>query len=135
MIFVILILLVASILQYRFTDKQFLVFLISISTVVRLITVLFVDVPMIGDMKAMYESAKQIAIGNNIENIAQLPLLFMNQSSFVYLVIRYSLYNYLIFYFVQELHFSFIALRQWSLEKSVVVLHQCFTLYIFQIYL
>ncbi|MGV2487106.1 UNVERIFIED_CONTAM: hypothetical protein FOS07_24450, partial [Bacillus mycoides] len=34
-IFVILILLVASILQYRFTDKQFLVFLISISTVVR----------------------------------------------------------------------------------------------------
>ncbi|PES84824.1 hypothetical protein CN505_09920 [Bacillus cereus] len=74
-IFVILILLVASILQYRFTDKQFLIFLISISIVVRLITVLFVDGPIIGDMKAMYESAKQIAIGNNIENVAQLPFI------------------------------------------------------------
>ncbi|RBP29297.1 MULTISPECIES: ArnT family glycosyltransferase [Bacillus] len=74
-IFIILILLIASILQYRFTDKQFLIFLISISIVARLITVLFVDSPMIGDMKAMYESAKQIAIGNNIENIAQLPFI------------------------------------------------------------
>ena len=42
-IFVILILLVASILQYRFTDKQFLIFLISISIVVRLSMLLFVD--------------------------------------------------------------------------------------------
>ncbi|MDG1595610.1 hypothetical protein P7D15_33455, partial [Bacillus cereus] len=60
-IFVILILLVASILQYRFTDKQFLIFLISISIVVRLSMLLFVDAPIIGDMKVMYESAKQIA--------------------------------------------------------------------------
>ncbi|PFL19341.1 hypothetical protein COJ07_16620 [Bacillus cereus] len=74
-IFIILILLIASILQYRFTDKQFLIFLISISIVARLITVLFIDSPMIGDMKAMYESAKQIAIGNNIENVAQLPFI------------------------------------------------------------
>lgn len=74
-IFVILMLLVASILQYRFTDKQFLVFLISTSIIVRLSMVLFVDVPIIGDMKAMFESAKQIAIGNNVENVAQLPFI------------------------------------------------------------
>ncbi|MDM5237005.1 glycosyltransferase family 39 protein [Bacillus cereus] len=74
-IFVILILLVASILQYRFTDKQFLIFLMSISIVVRLSTVLFVDVPIIGDMKVMYESAKQITLGNNIENVMQLPFI------------------------------------------------------------
>ncbi|SEA85005.1 ArnT family glycosyltransferase [Bacillus nitratireducens] len=74
-IFIILILLIASILQYRFTDKQFLIFLISISIVARLITVLFIDSPMIGDMKAMYESAKQIAIGNNIGNVSQLPFI------------------------------------------------------------
>ncbi|MGR3776264.1 ArnT family glycosyltransferase [Bacillus paramycoides] len=74
-IFIILILLVASILQYRFTDKQFLVFLISISIVVRLGVVLFTDVPMIGDMKAMYESAKQLAIGNNIGDVTQLPFI------------------------------------------------------------
>ncbi|MED1411698.1 MULTISPECIES: glycosyltransferase family 39 protein [Bacillus] len=74
-IFIILILLVASILQYRFTDKQFLIFLISISIVVRLGVVLFADVPMIGDMKAMYESAKQIAIGNNVGDVTQLPFI------------------------------------------------------------
>ncbi|PFJ15081.1 hypothetical protein COD67_15635 [Bacillus cereus] len=74
-IFIILILLVASILQYRFTDKQFLVFLISVSIIVRLSMILFVDVPIIGDMKSMYESAKQIAIGNNIGDIAQLPFI------------------------------------------------------------
>ncbi|PEL49174.1 ArnT family glycosyltransferase [Bacillus toyonensis] len=74
-IFVILILLVASILQYRFTDKQFFIFLMSVSIVVRVSMVLFVDVPIIGDMKAMYESAKQIAIGNNIENVTQLPFI------------------------------------------------------------
>jgi len=74
-IFVILMLLVASILQYRFTDKQFLTFLISISIVVRLSMVLFVDVPLIGDMKAMFEFAKQIALGNYIGNITQLPFI------------------------------------------------------------
>ena len=74
-IFVILMLLVASILQYRFTDKQFLIFLLSISIVTRLSVVLFVDVPIIGDMKAMFESAKQIAIGNNVENVVQLPFI------------------------------------------------------------
>lgn len=78
-IFVILILLVASILQYRFTDKQFLIFLISISIVVRLSMLLFVDAPIIGDMKVMYESAKQIAIGNNIGTVTHLPLLYMSQ--------------------------------------------------------
>ncbi|MBG0965084.1 glycosyltransferase family 39 protein [Bacillus sp. SRB1LM] len=74
-IFVILMLLVASILQYRFTDKQFLGFLIGTSIVVRLSMVLFVDVPIIGDMKAMFESAKQVAIGNSVENITQLPFI------------------------------------------------------------
>ncbi|MGH0566454.1 hypothetical protein ACQVQF_20240 [Bacillus cereus] len=74
-IFVILMLLVASILQYRFTDKQFLAFLIGTSIVVRLSMVLFVDVPIIGDMKAMFESAKQVAIGNSVENITQLPFI------------------------------------------------------------
>ncbi|ABK88100.1 membrane protein [Bacillus thuringiensis] len=74
-IFVILMLLVASILQYRFTDKQFLIFLIGTSIVVRLSMVLFVDVPVIDDMKAMFESAKQIAIGNSVENVAQLPFI------------------------------------------------------------
>ncbi|WP_242271581.1 glycosyltransferase family 39 protein [Bacillus cereus group sp. BfR-BA-01310] len=74
-VFIILILLVASILQYRFTDKQFLVFLISVSIVVRLSVVLFTDVPVIGDMKAMYESAKQLAIGNNIGDVTQLPFI------------------------------------------------------------
>ena len=98
-------LLVASILQYRFTDKQFLIFLIGTSIVVRLSMVLFVDVPVIDDMKAMFESAKQIAIGNSVENVAQLPLLFMNQLLFVYLAIRYSHCSYLIFYFAQGLHF------------------------------
>ena len=106
-------LLVASILQYRFTDKQFLIFLIGTSIVVRLSMVLFVDVPVIDDMKAMFESAKQIAIGNSVENVAQLPLLFMNQLLFVYLAIRYSHCSYLIFYFAQGLHFSFIVLQQW----------------------
>lgn len=47
----------------------------SISIVVRLSTVLFVDVPIIGDMKVMYESAKQITLGNNIENVMQLPFI------------------------------------------------------------
>ncbi|PFD89562.1 hypothetical protein COK52_08710 [Bacillus thuringiensis] len=74
-IFVILMLLVASILQYRFTDKQFLGFLIGTSIVVRLSMVLFVDVPIIGDMKAMFESAKQVAIGNSVENVTQLPFI------------------------------------------------------------
>ncbi|WP_263703856.1 ArnT family glycosyltransferase [Bacillus thuringiensis] len=74
-IFVILMLLVASILQYRFTDKQFLGFLIGTSIVVRLSMVLFVDAPIIGDMKAMFESAKQVAIGNSVENVTQLPFI------------------------------------------------------------
>ncbi|MBJ7985356.1 ArnT family glycosyltransferase [Bacillus cereus] len=74
-IFIILTLLVASILQYRFTGKQFLLFLLSISILVRLSVVLFVDAPIIGDMKVMYESAKQIAIGNTIENVTQLPFI------------------------------------------------------------
>ncbi|MBJ6949547.1 hypothetical protein JG666_20010, partial [Vibrio cholerae] len=37
--------------------------------------VLFVDVPVIDDMKAMFESAKQIAIGNRVENVAQLTFI------------------------------------------------------------
>ncbi len=36
---------------------------------------LFVDAPIIGDMKVMYESAKQIAIGNNIGTVTHLPFI------------------------------------------------------------
>ena len=74
-IFVVLLLLIASILQYRFTDKQFLIFLISVSILVRLGVVLFVDTPLVGDMRSMYESAKQVALGNNIDAVTQLPFI------------------------------------------------------------
>ncbi|HDR4571252.1 glycosyltransferase family 39 protein [Bacillus cytotoxicus] len=74
-IFVILLLLIASILQYRFTNQQFLIFLVSITILVRLGFVLFGDAPLIGDMKSMYESAKQVALGNRIGAVAQLPFI------------------------------------------------------------
>ncbi|MDM5191045.1 glycosyltransferase family 39 protein [Bacillus sp. DX4.1] len=75
-IFVILLLLMASILQYRFTDKQFLIFLMSITVLVRIGTVIFIETPLIGDAKGMYESAKQIALGNSgIEFVDQLPFI------------------------------------------------------------
>lgn len=66
----------ASILQYRFTDKQFLIFLMSITVLVRIGTVIFIETPLIGDAKGMYESAKQIALGNSgIEFVDQLPFI------------------------------------------------------------
>ncbi|WIY61305.1 hypothetical protein [Bacillus arachidis] len=75
-IFVILFLLLASILQYRFTDKQFLIFLMSMTVLVRLGAVLFLDTPVIGDVRAMYETAKQVALGSsNITVISQLPFI------------------------------------------------------------
>ncbi|KFN01236.1 hypothetical protein D0U04_07995 [Bacillus clarus] len=74
-IFIILLLLIASILQYRFTDKQFLIFLLSASILVRLLVVFFVDTPFIGDMKSTYESAKQVALGNNVDAVSQLPFI------------------------------------------------------------
>ncbi len=66
---------IASILQYRFTNQQFLIFLVSITILVRLGFVLFGDAPLIGDMKSMYESAKQVALGNRIGAVAQLPFI------------------------------------------------------------
>ncbi|KEK25591.1 glycosyltransferase family 39 protein [Bacillus gaemokensis] len=76
-IFVILLLLLASILQYRFTDKQFLIFLMSMTVLVRIGAVLFLDNAVIGDTRAMYETAKQIALGNNgnINIVSQLPFI------------------------------------------------------------
>ncbi|PEY34065.1 hypothetical protein CN354_18750 [Bacillus cereus] len=75
-IFVILLLLLASILQYRFTDKQFLIFLMSMTVLVRLGAVLFFDAPVIGDMRAMYETAKQVALGNgNVTLVSQIPFI------------------------------------------------------------
>ena len=111
--FVILMLLVASILQYRFTDKQFLIFLISTSIVVRLSMVLFVYVPVIDDMKAMFESAKQIAIGNSVENVAQLPFIIYESiiiRVFGDTVFALQLFNIL---FCTGTAFSFIVLQRW----------------------
>ncbi|MEN1938024.1 hypothetical protein AAIE21_21200 [Paenibacillus sp. 102] len=76
-IFVILLLLLSSILQYRFTDKQFLIFLMSITVLVRFVAILFFDAPVIGDMRAMYETAKQVALGSssNIALVSQVPFI------------------------------------------------------------
>ncbi|MBC6971710.1 glycosyltransferase family 39 protein [Bacillus sp. Xin] len=75
-IFVILLLLLSSILQYRFTDKQFLIFLMSMTVLIRLGAVLFFDAPVIGDMRAMYETAKQVALGSsNITLVSQIPFI------------------------------------------------------------
>ncbi|WP_459502828.1 hypothetical protein [Bacillus sp. C1] len=75
-IFVILLLLFASILQYRFTDKQFLIFLMSMTALVRLGAVLFLDAPLIGDTRAVYETAKQVALGSsNVTVISQSPFI------------------------------------------------------------
>ncbi|MBY0598862.1 membrane protein [Bacillus bingmayongensis] len=76
-IFVILLLLLSSILQYRFTDKQFLIFLMSMTLLVRIGAVLFLDASVIGDTRAMYETAKQVALGNsgNINIVGQLPFV------------------------------------------------------------
>lgn len=111
--FIILILLVASILQYRFTDKQFLIFLISISIVVRLSMLLFVDAPIIGDLKVMYESAKQIAIGNNIETVTHLP--FIIYESVIIRIFGDTLFALQLFnvLFCAGTAFLFIVLQQW----------------------
>ena len=111
-IFVILILLVATILQYRFTDKQFLIFLISISIVVRLSMLLFVDAPIIGDMKVMYESAKEIAIGNNIGTVTHLP--FIIYESVIIRIFGDTLFALQLFnvIFCAGTAFLFIVLRQ-----------------------
>ena len=133
--FVILMLLVASILQYRFTDKQFLIFLIGTSIVVRLSMVLFVDVPVIDDMKAMFESAKQIAIGNSVENVAQLPFIIYESiiiRVFGDTVFALQLFNIL---FCTGTAFFIYRIAAMVLEKNAGVLLLYFTLYIFQIYL
>ena len=128
-------LLVASILQYRFTDKQFLIFLISTSIVVRLSMVLFVDVPVIDDMKAMFESAKQIAIGNSVENVAQLPFIIYESiiiRVFGDTVFALQLFNIL---FCTGTAFFIYRIAAMVLEKNAAVLLLYFMLYIFQIYL
>lgn len=133
-IFVILILLVATILQYRFTDKQFLIFLISISIVVRLSMLLFVDAPIIGDMKMMYESAKEIAIGNNIGTITHLP--FIIYESVIIRIFGDTLFALQLFnvLFCAGTAFFIYRIAAMVLEKNAVVLLPHFMPYIFQIY-
>ena len=50
----------------------------SISTVlVRLIAVLFFDVPIIGDMRAMYELQNRLQLDNNITVISQVTFYYL----------------------------------------------------------
>lgn len=97
--------------------------------------VLFVDVPVIDDMKAMFESAKQIAIGNSVENVAQLPFIIYESiiiRVFGDTVFALQLFNIL---FCTGTAFFIYRIAAMVLEKNAAVLLLYFTLYIFQIYL
>lgn len=95
---------------------------------------LFVDAPIIGDMKMMYESAKEIAIGNNIGTITHFP--FIIYESVIIRIFGDTLFALQLFnvLFCAGTAFLFIVLRQWFLEKNAVVLLPHFMPYIFQIY-
>ena len=84
---IILILLATSILQYRFTNKQFIIFLISGTVFLRLLSIVLMKAPIESDMNAMYEFAKQIAQGNTIfsslEAVVHSPFI-MYESFFVH---------------------------------------------------
>lgn len=83
---IILILLATSILQYRFTSKQFILFLISSTLVLRFLSIVSIGVPLEGDAKVMYEAAKQIGQGNTsfsgLESFVQSPFI-MYESFFI----------------------------------------------------
>ncbi|MGF9963879.1 glycosyltransferase family 39 protein [Bacillus rhizoplanae] len=83
---IILILLATSILQYRFTSKQFILFLISSTVVLRFLSIVSIGAPLEGNAKVMYEAAKQIgqgAIGFSGIDITQLPFI-MYESFFIH---------------------------------------------------
>ncbi|MGG2094351.1 glycosyltransferase family 39 protein [Bacillus sp. S13(2024)] len=83
---IILILLATSILQYRFTSKQFILFLISCTVVLRFLAIVSMGAPPEGDAKVMYEAAKQIGQGNTslsrLEAFVQSPFI-MYESLFI----------------------------------------------------
>lgn len=83
---IILILLATSILQYRFTSKQFILFLISSTVVLRFLSIVSMGAPLEGNAKVIYEAAKQIGQGNTsfsgLENLVQLPFI-MYESFFI----------------------------------------------------
>lgn len=83
---IILILLATSILQYRFTSKQFILFLISITVVLRFLSIVSMGAPLEGDAKVMYEAAKQIGQRNTsfsgLEALVQSPFI-MYESFFI----------------------------------------------------
>ena len=96
-----------------FYRQTIFIFLISISIVVRLSMLLFVDAPIIGDMKVMYESAKEIAIGNNIGTVTHLP--FIIYESVIIRIFGDTLFALQLFnvLFCAGTAFLFIVLRQW----------------------
>ena len=95
---------------------------------------LFVDAPIIGDMKVMYESAKQIAIGNNIGTVTHLP--FIIYESVIIRIFGYSLFALQLFnvLFCAGTAFFIYRIAAMVLEKNAVVLLLYFMLCIFQIY-
>ncbi|MCM3736329.1 glycosyltransferase family 39 protein [Bacillus cytotoxicus] len=76
---IILLLLTTSILQYRFTNKQFIIFLISSTVLLRFLSIVLMKAPIESDMNGMYEAAKQVAQGNtifsSIETVVQSPFI------------------------------------------------------------
>jgi len=76
---IILLLLTTSILQHRFTDKQFVIFLISGTVLLRFLSIVLMKAPIESDMNVMYEAAKQVAQGNTIfsslETVVQSPFI------------------------------------------------------------
>ena len=82
----------------------------------------------------MYESAKQIAIGNNIETVTHLP--FIIYESVIIRIFGDTLFALQLFnvLFCAGTAFLFIVLQRMVLEKNAVVLLLSFMLCIFQIY-
>ena len=95
---------------------------------------LFVDAPIIGDMKVMYESAKQIAIGNNIGTVTHLP--FIIYESVIIRIFGDSLFALQLFnvLFCTGTALFIYRIAGMVLEKNAVVLLLSFMLCIFQIY-
>ncbi len=96
---------------------------------------LFVDAPIIGDMKVMYESAKEIAIGNNIGTVTHLPFIIYESviiRIFGNTLFALQLFNVLFCAGTALFYLSYCG--NGFLEKNAVVLLPHFMLCIFQIY-
>ena len=95
---------------------------------------LFVDAPIIGDMKVMYESAKEIAIGNNIGTVTHLP--FIIYESVIIRIFGNTLFALQLFnvLFCAGTALFIYRIAAMVLEKNAVVLLPHFMLCIFQIY-